>query len=66
MEDRDPDLAQSSLLKWTLENQEALHGLSEKVMPLLIGNYPRLAEANRQEYGPLVDMEINSDFPRDF
>ena len=65
MEDGDSDLAQSSLLERILENQEAIHGLSEKLMPLLMGNLQRLAESNRPEYDPLVDTETNSDLPRD-
>ena len=65
MEDGGSDLAQSSLLGRILENQEAIHGLSEKLMPLLMGNLQRMAEANRQEYDPPADTETNNDIPRD-
>ena len=48
---------ETSLFRQISENQEAIHGLSEALMPLLAANLQNLAEANRQSSG-------SSDRPR--
>ena len=42
---------ETSLFRQISENQEAIQGLSEALMPLLVANLQHLAEANRQSSG---------------
>ena len=41
----DPEQTQSALLERILENQDTIRSLSDKLMPLLVENLQRLAEA---------------------
>ena len=56
---------QSALLERILENQDTIRSLSDKLMPLLVGNLQRLAEANRSDDSLLRDSETDDQAPRD-
>ena len=58
----DSEQAQSVLLKKILDNQDAIQGLSERLMPLLLGNLQRLADSN--DHTPQV-TEADGQVPRD-
>jgi hypothetical protein len=58
----DSEQAQSGLLKTILDNQEAIQGLSDRLMPLLVGNLQRLAESNVH---PPQYTEADGQAPRD-
>ena len=61
----DSEQMQSALLERILENQDTIQSLSDKLMPLLVGNLQRLAEANRSDDSLLRDSETDDQAPRD-
>ena len=65
MGDSDTDQTQSGLLRQILGNQEAIQGLSDKLMPLLVSNLQRLAESNRPNNHPPQDSGTDGQAPRD-
>jgi len=63
--DSDMDRTQADLLRQILDNQDAIQGLSDKLMPLLVSNLQRLAEASRPNDHPLQDSGTDGQVPCD-
>ena len=62
---RDQEQTQAGLLKQFLDNQEAIQGLSDKLMQLLVSNLQRLAESNRPSGHAPRDPGADGQTPRD-